>query len=239
MKSQFPNIQGLSTPILGQKFCLPCFQFASGYPYFQVLHCASLQHWIAISIDVNEVVSVYDSLFNGVRYDIKEQIASILRSNNKQIQLHIEMVQFQTNSVDCGLFAIAFITDLCYGIDPSNNLYKESKLHMHFLSCLQEGKMVPFPSERQKRQPPLLQSFNIYCRCWFPYAPEHSHKKSETTVNNDAGLDMIACDTCNEWFHLTCINVSAETLKSVSKPNVEWICEECAVFFEIFSEDDQ
>ena len=67
LKSQFPNIQGLSTPILGQKFCLPCFQFclaASGYPYFQVLHCASLQHWIAISIDVNEVVSVYDSLFN-------------------------------------------------------------------------------------------------------------------------------------------------------------------------------
>ena len=207
---------------------LSCFWL----PLFSSFALCILQHWIAISIDVNEVVSVYDSLFNGVRYDIKEQIASILRSNKKQIQLHIEMVQFQTNSVDCGLFAIAFITDLCYGIDPSNNLYKESKLHMHFLSCLQEGKMVPFPSERQKRQPPLLQSFNIYCRCWFPYAPEHSHKKSETTVNNDAGLDMIACDTCNEWFHLTCINVSAETLKSVSKPNVEWICEAgmCCIF---------
>ena len=32
-------------------------------------------------------------------------------------------------------------------------------------------------------------------------------------MNNDDGLDMIACDTCNEWFHLTCINVSAKTLK--------------------------
>ena len=180
----------------------------------------------------------YDSLFPSVNYDIKERIASILKSKKKQIQLHIERVQSQTNSVDCGLFAIAFITDLCYGIDPSNNLYKESKLRMHFLSCLQEGKMVPFPSERQKRQPPLLESFNIYCRCRFPYAPEHSREKSGDTVNNDSGLDMIACDTCNEWFHLNCINVSVETLKSVSKPNVEWICDECAEFFEIVSEDD-
>ena len=57
---------------------------------------------------------MFDSLFNSVHYDLKNKLEalSILKSKRKQIQLHIEKVQFQTNFVDCGLFAIAFITDL-------------------------------------------------------------------------------------------------------------------------------
>ena len=36
-------------------------------------------------------------------------------------------VQFQPNSKDCGVYALAFVTDLSHGIEPSSRKYSHSK----------------------------------------------------------------------------------------------------------------
>jgi len=62
LHGQFEDVQGLCSPVLGQKLLFPKFACASGYAgyaYFQILHTGS-DHWIAIS---ESEVYVYDSIF--------------------------------------------------------------------------------------------------------------------------------------------------------------------------------
>jgi len=65
LQSQFPDIQGLCTPVLGQQLYFPNFDRTLGYagiPYIQVLHTGA-DHWIAIQITSDDEVNIYDSLF--------------------------------------------------------------------------------------------------------------------------------------------------------------------------------
>ena len=124
---QFPNIQGLNTLVLGQNLSFPpvnsmLLLAGQGYEYIQVLHTGA-DHWITISIETTDEVKVYDSMFHSTTYATKKQIASILHTKSYQVKLQIAMTQFQENSLDCGVYAIAFATDLCHGNDPSQFKY--------------------------------------------------------------------------------------------------------------------
>ena len=61
-------------------------------------------------------------------------------------------VQKQIGGTDCGLLALAFATDLCFGLDPHNQKYKQNEMHQHFIHCLESGKMTPFPKTDQRVQ---------------------------------------------------------------------------------------
>ena len=53
----------------------------------------------------------------------------------------------QSNSTDCGEYALAFLTDLCYGKDPETCRYAGSKeFHQHLVTCFENGRMSPFPA---------------------------------------------------------------------------------------------
>ena len=108
LHSQFPDVQGLCTSVLGQRFCFPNFDRTLGYagiPYIQVLHTGA-DHWVTIHTSLyNDEVTVYDSLFaTHPTYHVLKQIAAILRSSAHENNLKLEKVQFQTNSVDCGVY---------------------------------------------------------------------------------------------------------------------------------------
>ena len=49
---------------------------------------------------------------------MSQQTASMLQSNEEHISFHIENAQIQEGGVDCGLFAIAFATEFCFGNNP-------------------------------------------------------------------------------------------------------------------------
>ena len=52
LRSQFPDLQGLCTPVLGQRLSFPEFNAVQGYvgfDYFQVLHTGS-DHWVTVQI---------------------------------------------------------------------------------------------------------------------------------------------------------------------------------------------
>ena len=68
LRSQFPDLQGLCTPILGQRLSFPEFNAVQGYAgfyyfqYFQVLHTGS-DHSVTVQILSQEEARVYDSVF--------------------------------------------------------------------------------------------------------------------------------------------------------------------------------
>ena len=55
-------------------------------------------------------VRVYDRLHNSLPDSTKEQIASLLSTNEREITLEYANLQKQPNDCDCGLFATVFTT---------------------------------------------------------------------------------------------------------------------------------
>ena len=70
----------------------------------------------------------------------------------------------QSNSVDCGVYAIAFLTDLFYGKDPASCRYASTKVRNHFVTCFENGHLTtPFPSSEVKEKKALMKQVNVYC----------------------------------------------------------------------------
>ena len=55
--------------------------------------------------------------------------------------------QQQSNTADCGVFAIAFATAICNGQDPEKLLFKTSDMRKHLNDCLEDKKMWQFPAK--------------------------------------------------------------------------------------------
>ena len=99
----------------------------AGVEFIQILNVRK-SHWITVTslgCNTNEV-KVYDSLpACDVSFRAKQQIASLILSNDKKISVVIPDVQQQTNGNDCGLFALAFAFCLSSGQDPSDIVYEQ------------------------------------------------------------------------------------------------------------------
>ena len=115
-------VQGLQSPVLGQRLCFQQFDTALGYAgneYIQVLQTGS-DHWITIEILGDDEVRVFDSVYLEPKYYVLKQIASIIKSQSRQIHLQLERVQCQRNNIDCGIYAVAYMTDLYHRGNPSS-----------------------------------------------------------------------------------------------------------------------
>ena len=64
------------------------------------------------------------------------------------IRVEFSPIQQQAGSTDCGIFAIAFATDLAFG-KPVKISYQQCAMREHFAKCLQNEKMEKF--SRSKR----------------------------------------------------------------------------------------
>jgi len=237
--NQFPDIQGLHSPLLGQRFCFTMFDIVkgyAGYPYIQVLHTGK-DHWITIEIVSEDEVRIFDSLFLKPTYYVMKQVASVMESQSWKLKMLLEKVQFQKNAVDCGVYAIAYMTDLCHGVDPSSCYYAESTvLRKHLIQCYTEGRMNIFPSQSLQKRRPSVYQLNIYCSCRLPFALEHV-KLEDVPTGEDT--DMIQCGICSGWYHRTCVNLSHEQFKELSQPKALWMCDfrGCAESFDVFDSD--
>ena len=134
--------------------------------------------------------------------------------------LPIEPVQQQTGGIDCGLFAIVYITSLLNGQDPSLMQYHQPSLRPHLLKCLRQERMTPFPSTSQQSIKQFTkQQFNVelYCGCHMPWDPVDSRKKS---------YQMACCDNCSNWFHRVGENIPDAVFTS----DTAWKCFNCLSF---------
>ena len=145
------------------------------------------------------------------------QMAQIYRVPDRKSSFSIKVlpVQQQSGYRDCGLFAIAFATEICRGQDPSKSLFIQTQMRGHLFKCITKGNMMPFPQflkEEQATLPPLMtlrpkantRNVKVYCVCRMP---DHYDRK------------MIECEECEQWFHYSCMGFS----RKAAIPEV-WKC---------------
>ena len=169
-------------------------------------------HWIAISTVgcKPSSIKIYDSLLaGGVSRHTQKLIADLMQCKSKAITIEYVDVQEQKGSNDCGLFAIAFVTSICNGVDPVSQLYDQKQMRGHLLECIECEVMKPFPvNGTRKPGPAHSEQFKVYCICRLP----HDNTK------------MIKCSKCGEWFHLECVMVPA---KYIRQRALDWFCAKC------------
>ena len=134
LKAQFDNISGFEDTSLGPHLAFTPVKQDS---FIQILHDGD-KHWVCVSNIgcTGGTVRLFDSIFTGIKRSIVRQIASIIYTELLGVNVVVEQVQQQTNSIDCGINAIAFATSLLSHQDPCLCCYDEDKLRPHLNQCL-------------------------------------------------------------------------------------------------------
>lgn len=204
LKNQFPKLAGLFSTVLGQNLSFPVCK----EPFIQVLHVGD-DHWVTVASVSSNLVHLYDSLYDVVHIDTKMQIAAMMHTNDPHINVLVHKIQFQRGSSDCGLYSIAYATDVAHGNDPASFKYKQELLRSHFLTSLEKNELIPFPSEVICRKKPKKICISIMCTCRLP----------------DNGKEKMAqCRNCREWFHKSCEGIPKEVFHH---HDAVWKCSVC------------
>ena len=188
--------------------------------FVQVLH-VSESHWLTVSnislAKTKDRILVYDSsLPTSLKLPTKKAICSIVKPATDIFNFDIVDVQRQPNLVDCGVFALAFATEIVHGCSPARAYFDVTQLRPHLVKCLEAGHFTRFPLVKERRVPLgcLLKCSiqeRIYCTC--------------RTVN-DVDLAMVECDSCHRWYHENCEKVTVEEVR-----DIKWSCSVCKNVF--------
>ena len=220
-------VGSLQNPLLGQTLEFDVISDES----VQILHSGG-NHWITISTvgTKHPTVKVFDSLYNELPWETKEQIAALLQTKESAITLEFANVQVKTvtihtdsaivyscvsiftekqrNGADCGVFAIAFAVAICNGQNPEELIFQIPKMRRHLCDCLEDKQIRYFPANiRQRRQNiRRVEKVPVHCKCRL----------------QEEG-DMICCEGCDLWYHSTCV----KTPKEAWGKNSVWLCSAC------------
>ena len=178
-------------------------------------YCERCQRWCSCA--QFDTVHIYDSGM-GLSLALSTQldICQFWKPSPDRIQFDIMNVLPQPNSYDCGMYAIAFATELLFGNDPvlCDFVTEASAMRFHLISCFEKGKIERFPckgtrSIRIGRRVRKSLSVNIFCSCRLPNDPKRS---------------IIFCNQCRKWYRTEC-----DTVGEVPK-GAKWICRSCQTF---------
>ena len=172
--------------------------------------CIGLLSLISAQISLIIYVFVFDSLIQKSPSCIHNQICCILSGHEPEVTIDYVDCQRQYGSHDCGLFAIAFATTICFGDHPAKYLYCQSELRRHLVQCLTNGVMEEFPKKQRRSKVKIVNSqvVKVYCICRMPRM-----------------ADMIACDSCKEWYHADiCVSLPQSLLLMKKR---QWNCKKC------------
>ena len=126
----------------------PCLIQIDAYQYcpfetIQITHNKS-HHWLLLSSLKNQIV-IYDSLNTNPTPSLIKQINQLFSPDGSNVSFQqIKCVQ-QNGVKDCGVFAIAYATDILSGNKPNEIVYDQSKMREHLLNCFRNQKITPFP----------------------------------------------------------------------------------------------
>jgi hypothetical protein len=142
-------------------------------------------------------------------------VLKFIKLSTPSVTVTVMNTRKQAGSVDCGLFAIAYSETILSGKDPCNFVYDQCQMRNHLVTCFDKGYISPFPVSclrTVRRQVAYTYSLNIYCTC------------RSTHTSEDI---MLCCDSCNEWYHQTCLGVSDEQVIVLSGKKNEFLCINC------------
>ena len=204
----FPNMAGLQPPTLQRVFA---FQVPSG-EFVQIIHVRN-NHWCVVSTAgcQSGVVHVYDSLYKTLSKETVYLIASMVHVPSSDLQIVMMDGDKQSNGSDCGVLAIAYVFDICSGMDPCTVRFDHSKIRSHLATCLENCQVSRFPilgdRESVQREPKTVE---LHCSCRMP---------------EEEGDEMAMCDSCHVWYHRHCMDIPSEVFDEDSE--VHWECKRC------------
>ena len=166
LKKEFPFIDGLQDPAVKGSLVIPATS-----EFVQIINVG--KHWVCISTIGCQagIVKIFDSLYSKPNSVLIDHACLMLFYQQDTVTICNEKVQKQLGGSDCGLMALAFATDLCHGLDPATQRYSQFEFLQHFVSCLESGKMKPFPKTNRRVHCHLSCNRNsvpIFCLCRLP-----------------------------------------------------------------------
>ncbi len=168
MARDFNQQIGLQDTVLEQKMKFKCIPAGN---FVQILHDGKY-HWVAISTYGCQEgeISYMDSFFNGtIAKRIIEQICSILKCSLPKIKIKVASVQQQKNTVDCGIFAIAFIHTMLTGKQCVSSIsFDQVHMRSNILHAILNDKLEAFPvtNEAKPRCAEKAIEIDLYCKIW-------------------------------------------------------------------------
>lgn len=179
-----------------------------------MIYSGKSKHWICTWCNGDEIVRIMDSLGSFMPLGLTTilQVANIysVPPSRQYLRMKKLAVQQQAGVLDCGVFSIAFATEVCMGQSPEDAYFNQKLMRRHLRQCLVAGVMCPFPQGVQKsfelpRATSQILSVLVYCHCRMPDVFD-SH--------------MVSCDHCKRWYHFSCVGISKKAPKS-------WKCCSC------------
>lgn len=157
VKKNFPEISGLNNTLDYQTVGYP--SALSGTKFLQIMHTGSA-HWVVVfgeKTSQDWELKLYDSMIKfksgsqsnvQVSRDVEWQISQLLRplgndGGENHITVKVMACQQQLDSSSCGLFAIANLLALVYGLDPSVTVYEDG-MRKQLLQSLEQENLKPF-----------------------------------------------------------------------------------------------
>ena len=133
-------------------------------------------------------------------------------------------VQQHLNGFDCGVYVIAYATDIAFDRDPVSLSYDLQEMKKYLLRCLQRGALELFPnsSKRTKRGKSITYRVQLYWHCQMPFF--------NSDPDADKDLFMATFSACNKWFHKKCERINALVFKDEEKAK-RWTCRTVKKFF--------
>lgn len=118
----------------------------------QLMHVNS-NHWICAYIhDKRDTIDIYDSLYPSIDDKLKISLKNLIHEigkNEPPVTFQKKEMQIQENYDDCGVFAIAVATSLCFGEDPTVVRWNVESMRTHLLQCIEKGEMERFPQAQE------------------------------------------------------------------------------------------
>ena len=137
INQQFPNINGLQLSVMQDKPFKGSTRNA-----LQIIHVRE-NHWIVAASHKAKVIHVYNSAFSSLDQTSAATVQNLFRCNLSNISM--VPTQKQLGGSDCGLFAIANATAIAFGRDPSKEVYQQSLMRNHVITCFEQQKMELLP----------------------------------------------------------------------------------------------
>ena len=140
LKKQFPNLLGLQSTLLQQKKRQQGIE--RNNLQLQVIHSRG-DHWIVASTIFADdgQVNVYDSVYHAIDKETEVIIANLFGS----LSIRIVNIEKQSGGSDCGVYAIALITALAFGMDPIVLKFNQPLMRRHLIQYIEDHMLMPFP----------------------------------------------------------------------------------------------
>lgn len=145
LKRQFPEVNGLQPPCLGQ--VLQFSPLPRDGKALQIIYNGGC-HWVVVSY-IDGQVTLYDNEGIGLTPSLQQQIACLCPGTAVNLS---SVQQKQRGSSDCGLFVIANCVEIANGKDPAESFFDQHQMRTHLAACLKAERFARFPQRNDVRR---------------------------------------------------------------------------------------